>query len=50
LIKGGKYYNDCVFSKSHKPGEYFQYVNLNFGIAGTIVEIVSGVRYDLYER
>ena len=46
LIPGGKYYNECLYSKTHKPGSYYQYVNLNFGIAGTIVEILSNTRFD----
>lgn len=48
LTPSGKYYNSCLWSKTHQPGTYFQYVNLNFGIAGTIVEIVSKKRFDLY--
>lgn len=48
LLKGGKFYNDCLYSSTHKPGTYFHYVNLNFGIAGTIVEILTQKRYDLY--
>lgn len=37
LFANGKYYNNCTFSKVHKPGTYYQYVNLNFVIAGTII-------------
>lgn len=29
---------------------YYQYVNLNFGIAGTIVEIFTQIRFDEYQR
>ena len=50
LVPGGKYYNECLFSKTHKPGTYFQYVNLNFGIAGTIIEQISKQRFDQYEK
>jgi CubicO group peptidase (beta-lactamase class C family) len=50
LLRGGRFYNDCVFSSTHRPGSYFHYVNLNFGIAGTIVEIISGKRFDEYQR
>lgn len=42
LINGGKYYNTCLYSAVHAPGTYFNYVNLNFGIAGTIIEAISG--------
>lgn len=50
LTKGGAFYNDCLFSKTAPPGTYFHYVNLNFGIAGTIVEIFSQIRFDEYQR
>jgi CubicO group peptidase (beta-lactamase class C family) len=50
LIKGGRFYNDCLYSSKHKPGTYFDYVNLNFGIAGTIVEILTQKRFDEYTR
>lgn len=34
----------------YEPGKGYQYCNLNFNIAGTIVERVSGVRFDEYVR
>lgn len=37
LTPAGKYYNKCLFSSKSKPGTYFEYVNLNFGIAGAII-------------
>lgn len=46
LIKGSRFYNDCVYSQTHRPGQFFHYVNLNFGIAGTIVEIITNKRFD----
>jgi CubicO group peptidase (beta-lactamase class C family) len=46
LLKGGRFYNDCVYSQTHRPGQFFHYVNLNFGIAGTIVEIITNKRFD----
>jgi CubicO group peptidase (beta-lactamase class C family) len=30
------------------PGRYFEYVNLNFGVAGTLIEAISKQRFDLY--
>jgi CubicO group peptidase (beta-lactamase class C family) len=50
LVKGGKFYGDCVYSKTYPPGTHYQYVNLNFGIAGTIVEIISNTRFDEYQK
>lgn len=38
----GKCYN------SYSPGEGYQYCNLNFNIAGTILERLTGVRFDSY--
>ncbi|WOJ96588.1 serine hydrolase domain-containing protein [Congregibacter brevis] len=30
------------------PGEFFYYSNLNFGILGTVIELLSGQRFDQY--
>ena len=38
----------CVYTQA--PGSYFTYANLNFGLLGTIIERVSGQRFDEYER
>ena len=43
----GKYYSKNLFLPK-KPGSYFNYSNLNYGILGTLVEIVSGMRFDDY--
>lgn len=48
LSPGGKYYNEKFYSPNRKPGEYFSYSNLGYVIAGTIVEIVSKLRFDIY--
>ncbi len=32
------------------PGKYFTYANLNYGILGTIIESVTGQRFDLYQK
>lgn len=50
LSKEGKYYNPKMFPIGRKPGEYYHYSNLNYVIAGTIVEKISGVRFDLYQQ
>ena len=50
MSKGGKYYNEKMFPIGRKPGQYYHYSNLNYVIAGTIVEKVSGVRFDLYQQ
>lgn len=33
-----------------RPGEYFSYCNLNYGLLGTIIEAVTGERFDLYQK
>jgi CubicO group peptidase (beta-lactamase class C family) len=50
LVEGGKYFNKCLFSSVYPPGTHYLYVNLNFGIAGAIVEKVSGIRFDIFLR
>ena len=39
-----KCYND------YEPGKGYEYCNLNFNMAGTIIEKVSGERFDLYVK
>jgi CubicO group peptidase (beta-lactamase class C family) len=41
-VDAAKCYND------YAPGQGYQYCNLNFNLAGTIVERVSGQRFDIY--
>lgn len=48
-MEGGKFYNKCLYGNL-PPGTHYQYVNLNFGIAGAIVERASGIRFDIFVR
>ena len=43
---GARYGNGAVWSKRARPGEYFQYGNLNWGVIGTVMERASGERFD----
>ena len=44
-------YGDCVESYfEYKPGEGYNYSNMGLNLAGTILEKVSGVRFDDYDR
>lgn len=44
-------YGDCAESYyEYKPGEGYNYSNLGLNLAGTILEKVSGVRFDEYVR
>lgn len=47
LTVGGKYYNSSTFS-SKSPGSYFNYANIDYVIIGTLIEKVSGIRFDKY--
>ena len=48
---GGVAYEDGAhFAKVGTPGKYFHYCNLNYGVLGTVIERVTGERFDLYQR
>ncbi|OAG74951.1 Beta-lactamase [Acetobacter malorum] len=38
------------FHDNHAPGTYFTYCNLAYGLVGTIIERVSGERFDRYQK
>jgi CubicO group peptidase (beta-lactamase class C family) len=42
LIPGGQYYIPEIWSTEYHPGEYMQYANINFDLAGYLVELLSG--------
>ena len=46
----GAYYDDGAHfaGDGQAPGEYFSYANLNYGVLGTLLEAVSGERFDRY--
>lgn len=46
----GKYYEKGAHfaPAGQAPGKYFEYCNLNYGILGTIIERISGERFDRY--
>lgn len=45
LTPGGAYYTEDMWRKE-TPGEYYTYCNANFGLAGTLVEKISGQNFD----
>jgi len=49
LSPGGKWYSTNSFTNK-KPGTYFSYSNINFGLVGILVEAHSGMRFDVYMR
>ena len=49
LLPAGTYYTSDMWSASQGPSSnYFTYANINFGLAGTLVEKLSGERFDIY--
>jgi len=56
FLPGGRYYGDAEHfaapedGKDRGPGKYYLYSNLNFGILGTVIERMSGERFDRYMR
>ena len=47
LTAGGDYFLLSTFLE-RRPGDWFHYTNLGYGLLGTLVEIVSGERFDRY--
>jgi CubicO group peptidase (beta-lactamase class C family) len=51
LVPGGRFYaNGEMWSKSHAPRQYFEYVNFNWGIIATVMERAGGERFDRLMR
>ncbi len=51
LLPGGTYYTSDMWSSSKRPNtDYFQYSNVNFGLIGTLIEKISGKRFDVFCR
>jgi CubicO group peptidase (beta-lactamase class C family) len=46
LGEGGPHYTPDMWGAG-APGTYFQYANLNFGVAATVLEAATGTRFDL---
>ena len=49
FIKGTRYDSEDNWSPA-APGAYFNYANVNYGIIGTLIEKLSGKRFDLYMK
>jgi CubicO group peptidase (beta-lactamase class C family) len=51
LLPGGRLYGSgAMWSTSHAPGRWFEYVNFNSGIIATIMERAGGERFDRLMR
>ena len=49
LLPGGPDYTANMF-RTEAPGTYYTYANVNFGVIGTLIEALSGQRFDVYMR
>lgn len=51
LVPGGPLYGEgAMWAKNAKPGAYFQYANLPWGVLATVMERASGERFDRLMR
>lgn len=47
LTPGGRLYKPGAYWRSdHGPGDWFNYVNFNYGVIGTVMERATGERFD----
>ena len=46
----GNFWEDGVHFADEPPEKFFSYCNLNYGLLGTIIESVTGTRFDIYQR
>ncbi len=49
IVPGGSHFSSGIWINA-LPGEYFQYTNLGYGVLASIIEKVSGERFDVYVR
>lgn len=47
---GGEHFDLRCGEKDYGPGKYYVYSNLNYGLLGTIIERLSGERFDRYMK
>lgn len=56
FVPEGRYYHQAEHfaapehGRNRSPGKYYTYANLNYGVLGTVVERLSGERFDRYMR
>ena len=48
--RDGKFFEDGGYFGNEPPIKFFTYCNLNYGILGTVIECVTGKRFDIYQR
>ncbi len=50
FLKNGDYYASDIWAYKSPNTNYFQYANANYGVIASLVEILSGKRFDRYCR
>ena len=52
FVPQGKTWDDGAHfaPREEAPGEFFCYCNLNYGVLGTVIEAVTGERFDRYQK
>ena len=50
FIPNGKFWESGAHFGAEPVGEFFTYCNLNYGLLGTIIELVTGERFDLWQK
>ena len=46
----GEHFENSNDGVDRSPGNWFHYCNLNYGLVGTIIERITGQRFDIYMR
>ena len=46
----GEFWEGGVHFAQEAVGEFFTYCNLNYGLLGTIIEVVTGERFDIWQK
>jgi CubicO group peptidase (beta-lactamase class C family) len=49
LLPSGGYYSSNMW-RVEAPGTFFTYSNVNFGLLGTLIEAISGERFDIFMK
>jgi CubicO group peptidase (beta-lactamase class C family) len=49
LLEGGAFFSADLW-RTESPGSFFAYSNLNYGLIGTLIEAISGQRFDAFMR
>ena len=48
--RGGKFWENGAHFAEEPPEKFFCYSNLNYGLLGTMIERVTGQRFDIFQR